>query len=238
MKNNELSDFAYSGLDELLNTEVMKNYNASIVDLCIHNIGNIDKVVDFGAGIGTLSIIMKEEYQISPICIEIDKTNRDFLKKRNLTTFDDLKKIDNKIELIFSSNVLEHIQDDVSVLLQMKDKLKNNGKIYLYLPAKMFLWSKMDEMVGHFRRYEIRELKAICRQIGLKIEVLHYADCLGFFASLVLKIFGYSKNSNLGSKSSLKFYDRWVFPISKFLDRIGFKFLFGKNIVLVASKEQ
>ena len=100
----------------------------------------------------------------------------------------------------------------------------------------MLLWSKLDEEVGHYRRYEYTELKEKCEQVGLTIEKLHFADSVGFFASLAMKFFGYDKDGGIGSVSSLRFYDKWILPISIFLDNVGFKHLFGKNIVLVARK--
>ena len=43
-------------------------------------------------------------------------------------------------------------------------------------------------------------------------------------------MFGWNTRTGLGSKISLIAYDRFFFPISKFLDNIGFKYLIGKNI--------
>ena len=68
----------------------------------------------------------------------------------------------------------------------MQRKLKKNGILYLYLPAKMLLWSKMDES-GHYRRYEYKEIKIKCEKAGFKIKKIHYVDSIGFFASLAIK---------------------------------------------------
>jgi SAM-dependent methyltransferase len=237
MKKHHKMETYYSGLEELLNTEVMANYNLFIVNLAMKNADQAKQVVDFGAGIGTLSLIFREYFSIEPLCVESDKKNKDYLLQREFKYFDSLQTISGSVDLIFSSNVLEHIEDDISVLKEMSNKLSINGKIYLYLPAKMILWTSLDEEVGHYRRYEINELKSKCQKVGLKIEKLHYADSLGFFASLAMKIFGYNKDGGIGSVSSLKFYDKWLFPISKFLDTIGLKYLFGKNVILIATKK-
>lgn len=225
----------YSGLQELLNLEVIKNYNSSIVKESLKNTVSPKNVIDFGAGIGTLSMIFRE-FSINTQCIEIDEVNKDYLIKRNFSVFDSLSQLKDSADLIFSSNVLEHIEDDLSILKELKKKLSSEGIIFLYLPAKMILWSKMDDVVGHYRRYEINDLKKKCEIAGLKIQSLHYADSIGFFASFAIKLFGYNKNSGIGSLSSLKFYDKWIFPLSKFLDSIGFKYLLGKNLILIASK--
>ena len=237
MKKHNKMETYYSGLEELLNTEVMANYNLFIVNLAMKNADQAKQVVDFGAGIGTLSLIFREYFSIEPLCVESDKKNKDYLLQREFKYFDSLQTISGSVDLIFSSNVLEHIEDDISVLKEMSNKLSINGKIYLYLPAKMILWTSLDQEVGHYRRYEINELKSKCQKVGLKIEKLHYADSLGFFASLAMKIFGYNKDGGIGSVSSLKFYDKWLFPISKFLDTIGLKYLFGKNVILIATKK-
>jgi len=226
----------YSGLDELLNTEVMKNYNSFIVSLAMKYASGSKTVIDFGAGIGTLSLILRDSFQIEPICLELDEINKRYLGKRGFEICNELSIVGNEVDLIFSSNVLEHIEDDVSVLRDMKTQLKDGGKIFLYLPAKMLLWSKLDEEVGHYRRYEYSELIEKCKQVGLTIEKVHFADSIGFFASLAMKVFGYNKNAGIGSVSSLRFYDKWILPLSILLDKVGFKYLFGKNIVLVASK--
>ena len=100
----------------------------------------------------------------------------------------------------------------------------------------MLLWTQLDENVGHYRRYEKKEIRMKCAKAGLRIEKIHFADSIGFFASLAMKILGHNSETGLGSKKSLKFYDQWIFPISKIIDAFGFKYLFGKNIVILASK--
>ena len=231
-----LEDIEYSGLEELLSTEVMNNYNSYIVGMAMKYAQNPQKVIDFGAGIGTLSLIFRDKYSIDPVCVEIDQKNREFLAKRGLTIQNELSSTVDDVDLIFSSNVLEHIEDDVFILRQMANKINADGKIFLYLPARMLLWSKLDEEVGHYRRYEYAELKNKCESAGLRLDALHFADSIGFFASFSMKLFGYNKDTGIGSAASLKFYDKWLFPISKILDTLGFKYCLGKNIILVASK--
>jgi len=104
----------YSGLDELIDIEEMKNYNKFIVSQCLKYITTLNQVVDFGAGIGTLSIIFREKFKLTPLCIEIDDVNKEYLKKRNFNVFNSFEEISCKSDLIFSSNVLEHIQDDLN----------------------------------------------------------------------------------------------------------------------------
>ena len=231
-----MQDTEYSGLEELLNSEVMTNYNSFIVETAINYVGEVENCVDFGAGIGSLSVILRDKFNINPLCIEVDKKNIEYLNKRNFNVCKDIYLAPINSDLIFSSNVLEHIEDDISILKQMKNNLRIGGHIYLYLPAKMVLWSRLDELVGHHRRYEFDELRTKCEKVGLKVNKLYYADSIGFFASLCMKIFGYNSENGIGSVASLKFYDKYLFPISKWLDKFGLKYVFGKNLILIAEK--
>ena len=52
----------------------------------------------------------------------------------------------------------------------------------------------------------------------------------------MMKLIGYDKDNGIGSPASLKIYDRYILPFSKFFDAIGLKLLFGKNLVAVAKK--
>ena len=75
----------YSGNKELTDIEVMKNYNYSIVKNAFSKIdNNTSEIIDFGAGIGTLSSIFRDKFGLNPLCIEIDKKIIIFLKKGNL----------------------------------------------------------------------------------------------------------------------------------------------------------
>ncbi|MDC3031265.1 class I SAM-dependent methyltransferase [Prochlorococcus sp. AH-716-P08] len=226
----------YSGLNELLTLEYMKNYNQSIVIDAIRCHLNAKRIVDFGAGIGTLSKIFRNKYNKDPICIEIDEININYLKKRNFTFLNNIENLKESVDLVFSSNVLEHIEDDYAILTLIRKKLKNNGKIFLYLPAKMILWSKLDEVVGHYRRYEISKLRKLLQKAGFKIIKINYSDSLGFFFTLIWRFLNKVNKNPLPSKRSLIFYDRFIFPLSRIIDSFGFKYLIGKNIVLVAKK--
>ena len=232
----------YTGLQELLNTEeAMNNYNSHIVNIFSNEIkikAN-NSILDFGAGIGTLSKIIKNHTSVTPICLDIDTVNKTYLKKRGFKFIDSLEHVQNEYDIVFSSNVLEHIEDDEKVLKIISKALKDKGKLFLYLPAFQVLFSGMDYSVGHYRRYEKNELINKCSKAGFKINKVFYVDSLGFFASLILKMITRNKNKShktILNTKTLKLYDKFILPISLFMDFLGIKKLFGKNIVIVCEK--
>ena len=87
----------YCGNQELIDIEVMRNYNYSIVKNAFRKIdNNTSEIIDFGAGIGTLSSIFRDEFGLNPLCVEIDKENNNVLKNRKFNCVTDLKSISYK----------------------------------------------------------------------------------------------------------------------------------------------
>jgi SAM-dependent methyltransferase len=71
-------------------------------------------------------------------------------------------------------NVLEHIEDDLFALAQMRDSLAPGGKLALLVPAHRFLYGAFDRAVGHFRRYERRELADKLEKAGFVVREMKF----------------------------------------------------------------
>lgn len=227
----------YSGAEELWDIEAqLLNYNRAIVDRFERQLAGRRKLLDFGAGIGSLAKIWREVYGIDPECLEIDTAFRATLEERGFVVFGELSSVPAGYEGIYTSNVLEHIDDDQAALRALHRLLQDDAKLVIFVPAFMCLYSAMDTAVGHYRRYGRRELRDKLRGAGFEVMELHYVDSIGFFASLAIRLLGHRSGANLGGRASMGFYDRYIYPISDWLDRLGAKHLLGKNIFAVARK--
>ena len=67
--------------------------------------------------------------------------------------FDDFSKIKTKYDLIIFLDVLEHIDNFDSFLNNLRQILKSDGVAIMSVPAYQALFSKHDEELHHFRRY-------------------------------------------------------------------------------------
>ena len=221
----------YIGTDNLEIMEDAVNYNNFLVSLIEKEAKFGDKIVDFGAGIGTFAkALHKTGYQVH--CIEPDGQQLLKILESGLTASPNLTCLDNSsVDLIYTLNVLEHIDDDTSVLKLFYDKIKPGGRLLIYVPAFQILYSKMDRNVGHIRRYTRAELLHKVNAAGFTIRKNEYVDSAGFFASLLFKLFGNDDGSI--NKKALIIYDRYLFPLSRMAD-FAFKKLFGKNVFLLA----
>ena len=131
---------------------------------------------------------------------------------------------------------MEHIKDDTEALGLIAGKMKDNSKIAIYVPAFPILFSGLDYKVGHFRRYTKKELKEKVSASGFSIVQIEYSDSVGFFGTLILKLFRIDTGKALGSETFQKFYDSILHPISMRIDKLGMRKVLGKNLLLFATK--
>ena len=82
-------------------------------------------------------------------------------------------------------NVLEHIEDDLFALEQMHNVLAPDGKLALLVPAHRILYGEFDRAVGHFRRYEKRELAGKLAQAGFAVREMKFFSLLATLPWLI-----------------------------------------------------
>jgi SAM-dependent methyltransferase len=226
-----MADDLYPGIDNLEVLADAVNYNRFLVDAVVRASRGARTAVDFGAGEGTISTATHER-GLHVTCIESDPRLRGRLRERGFEVYAGLDEVAAESqEFIYSLNVLEHIEDDEASLADLFSKLRPGGGLFLYVPAHRILFSSMDRKIGHHRRYNKRGLLRIARDAGFTVDEVAYADSLGFFTTLLYKLVG-SRRGDI-STASAKIYDRFVFPVSRMMDRMGVSRLFGKNLMVL-----
>lgn len=224
----------YSGYLELETMRLATRYNAFLSGMIIKAAAVDGPVLDFGAGMGTFADELKAR-AIDVHCLEPDETLAQKLTASGHHVIRDIEHVDESTYgLIYSLNVLEHIEEDEATLQALHDCLKPDGTLLLYVPAFQILYSAMDANVGHYRRYGMRQVRTLLERSGFDRIHIRYADSLGFFAALIYKWF--SRSGGELSTRALVAYDRMIFPLSRLIDRLGAQFLIGKNVIAHARR--
>ncbi len=87
----------------------------------------------------------------------------------------------HSFDTIVMLDVLEHIEDDINMLRNLSSYLKPDGKLVIKVPALNFLYSRMDQAVGHYRRYNKNALKCIFEQANFAEPLIWYFNATGIF---------------------------------------------------------
>ncbi len=136
------------------------------------------------------------------------------------------------VNLIVSSNVIEHIENDEACLRLMYETLKPGGALGLYIPARPELFGSLDEQVGHYRRYTKGEIVRKLEGAGFDVKVAAYRNLVGvlpwFVTGRVLK------KKAIG-RGSIRLFDRVVFPICRRLEE-AIPPAYGLNLVAIGTK--
>lgn len=172
--------------------------------------------------------------------------------KKNLPNVDFIQfdvtqgQIGAEFDLIVAFDVIEHIDDDVAALTNINRMLHKGGGLIITVPQHMFLWSKLDEIVKHKRRYSRRELVTKLQENGFDISYVTSFLFVLFPLMLISRMFD-KKGDQLQSdevalEKRVKFPNvlNWIFDLFMRVDealiRLGVSLPFGGTLVVVARK--
>lgn len=92
---------------------------------------------------------------------------------------------DRSFDLVTALDVVEHLDDDLAGLREMRRVLRPGGRVLLFVPAFMFLWGVQDDVSHHRRRYRLPQLRSVVEAAGFEVERMSYAN-ITFFAPILL----------------------------------------------------
>jgi len=156
---------------------------------------------------------------------------------------------ENSFDAVGCFDVLEHIENDRKVLTQLYKTLKRNSHLFITVPQYQWLWSEIDEIDRHKRRYSRNEIIEKVKKAGFAVQ---YVNCFAFAIFPLVLISRFSrkrKKENATISNSPVYYPeiqispitnfilRAIMRIDEFCYRANIKIPFGSSILLVATKE-
>lgn len=156
----------------------------------IHFNGKSDcgKIVDFGGSTGESTRLIKDV-----IVVEIDQKARDLMNKLGIPNLSNMDLIEEEsLDTVYSSHVLEHVENPLGQLKEFHRKLKPNGKLILVIPCESsVLGMESYDTNGHLFAWNKTTINTLLNRAGFEIESNEYAT-LGS-SSKILGMWLYSK---------------------------------------------
>ncbi len=123
-------------------------------------------VLEIGCGRGAMGVMLSRDYEYRGL--EPDPQSfhaAHFLLDGRVTQAAD-SDATGQFDVVCAFEVLEHIEDDLSALERWRRLVAPGGCLIVSVPAHKRLYSRVDERVGHFRRYDPAELRALLGRVG------------------------------------------------------------------------
>ena len=114
---------------------------------------------------------------------------------------------DHSFELAVSLDVIEHLEDDLTALREMRRTVAPGGALLVTVPAYQWLWSGHDEINHHHRRYTRRSLQHVAEQAGWRQARTTYFNSLLLPVAILLRVL-----DRVNTKTTESSLDLWVPP--------------------------
>ncbi|HSH96534.1 MAG TPA: class I SAM-dependent methyltransferase [Roseimicrobium sp.] len=192
------------------------------------------EVLEVGAGIGTNTPYLRTGKEKRWVCLEPDPKLAAVHSERLrpvpeviVGTLEDLP-ADAHFDTILYIDVLEHIENDHGELARAADRLLPGGRLIVLSPAHQWLFSPFDGAIGHFRRYDRKQMLALTPG-GLVVEKCFYLDSVGLLASAANRLL---LQQSMPDERQIRIWDRYMVPCSRVIDPLICRSI-GKTVVAI-----
>lgn len=229
------------GEDTLYRMRLMKNNNKWVFEQIKPYLGN--NILEIGSGIGNISKFLAHLNR-NLILTDINGSYIEYLRHRfignpkvriishDISSIDLSHILPSKIDAVVCINVLEHIKDDDKSLDNIYKILCKSGRLILMVPAIKILYGSLDEKIGHFRRYEKRELVKKLEYKNFAIEKIYYHNLISAMGWFVT---GRILRKKLISSFQVKLLDKFIPFFAEMEKRV--KIPFGLALMVICKKE-
>ena len=218
------------------------NYNRWMLQIFSPFIGN--DLLEIGTGYGNFRKYLPLLNQYVSIDVDAEVIARAQEMDKNAVylavdmadtgTIEKLEKFN--FDTILCVNVLEHIKNDEQAIDNMLSLLKSGGHLLLFVPAFPALYSSMDKLAGHYRRYVKKNIRKLMDRPDCHIDRLEYFNPIGGIGWWFNKLLHHDDIDSKGVNMQVKFFDYFLVPISKKVNLVT-KSFFGQSLVCVVSKK-
>jgi SAM-dependent methyltransferase len=219
----------------------------NILRRCSLNSLKRSRILDIGSGTGTILELL-EDYGTA-YGVELSTDAIQFLKRRDLNF---VVRSDASLSIPFKEDVfsvitcldvLEHVDDDVTLLNEMVRVCEPGGHIILTVPAFDALWSQHDSTLQHRRRYTRKQmLKRVSRLNSSVIKNSYYNTALFLPILAVRKLKPFMSDRKITESDLFIPLPRWLNALLTLLYMAEIaclqflNFPFGVSLLLILKK--
>jgi SAM-dependent methyltransferase len=161
-----------------------------VADICRGLPDQRPHILDVGCGTGANLLLLSKYGDAEGVDVSSDALS--FCRERGLQkvkqgTAEQLPYDDATFDLVTALDVVEHLDDDLAGLKEMRRVLRPGGRVLIFVPTFMFLWGLQDDVSNHRRRYRMSELRGVLEKAGFEVQRTTYANITFFLPILIMR---------------------------------------------------
>ena len=183
------------------------------------------RLLEIGSGTGNLTrrLVPRDVYVASDVnplyvkTLENLTSDRPYLAARftDVTDLASYPQLAGGFDSVVCLNVIEHIDDDVGALRNIRAVLAQGGRAIVLVPSGPWNFGSLDEVLGHKRRYTEATLRRAAEEAGFEVrQVLRFNRV----SSLPWFLNGRVMRKQSFGLLQIRIVD-WITPISRVVDR-------------------
>jgi glycosyltransferase involved in cell wall biosynthesis len=146
-----------------------------------------ERVLEIGAGTGNLTenLVPRGFYMASDVNsqylsrLEKLRQTRPYLHVQRTDAAQPETYPAEQFDTVVCLNVVEHLQDDVAALRNIRNALDEHGRAIILVPNGPALFGSLDTVLGHYRRYTREQLIHACEEAGFRVQTLMKFNRIG-----------------------------------------------------------
>jgi SAM-dependent methyltransferase len=168
------------------------------------------RILDAGCGSGRNMVELARHGAVTGV--ELSKTSVTLARARGAGEIIEGSVLDmpfpaDSFDLAVSLDVIEHLEDDLGALRELRRTVAPGGALLVTVPAYQWLWSGHDEINHHHRRYTRCSLQRVAEQAGWEQVRTTYFNSLLLPVAVLLRLL-----DRVNTKTTESSLDLWVPP--------------------------
>ena len=244
-ENKSLTQTDPTGLQTLEQFAEAKKFNQWLFETLLPYCKG--KILEAGSGIGNISeLLLQHKFHLTVSDLREEYCTYLSSKFNNHPLLDGVVQLDlsvdsletekpeliGQFDTVITSNVIEHIEDDVNAIRNCKKMLAKHGNLIILVPAFQSFYNGFDKELGHYRRYSAKKLSGLMQAEGMQVIHTQYFNTAGllgwFFSGAVMK-------KKVIPNNQLQLFEKLV-PVVRLIDKLTLHKA-GLSVIAVARKQ-